>query len=292
MISDGFRILKTLLQLRSQKNDRQFSSVGYCPSCMGWNVFIYSRTLEADLQKVMTPWEASRQFKGSLLERENHLCARCFASFRMRAHARSVLKVLGLSSTRGLAEKLQSNQTFHIFETSALSNIFRFEGVRKLQNYVLSEYFDLTPVGGYVSGIRNENLECLTFQDQSFDLVINSDVLEHVADLDKALSEIRRVLKPGGHHVFTVPGDNGMEKTRVRAALVHGEIRHFTEPEMHSDPIRQTGSLAFRNFGADVLEYVSRDGLVCKKYDFFVHGRLVTSVYYATKTEGSQSDCG
>ena len=35
--------------------------------------------------------------------------------------------------------------------------------------------------------------------------MLTSETLEHVPDLDAALGEIRRVLVPGGRHIFTVP---------------------------------------------------------------------------------------
>ena len=38
----------------------------------------------------------------------------------------------------------------------------------------------------------------IPFSARSFDVVINNQVMEHVEDLDTALSEIHRVLKPGG----------------------------------------------------------------------------------------------
>ena len=47
--------------------------------------------------------------------------------------------------------------------------------------------------------------EELPFADASFDLVVSTDVLEHVIDLHATLLEMRRVLKPGGHLVVRVP---------------------------------------------------------------------------------------
>lgn len=47
--------------------------------------------------------------------------------------------------------------------------------------------------------------EDLPFEDNSFDLVYSSHVLEHIPDQNKALSEIYRVLKPGGIHFCVVP---------------------------------------------------------------------------------------
>jgi ubiquinone/menaquinone biosynthesis C-methylase UbiE len=45
----------------------------------------------------------------------------------------------------------------------------------------------------------------MTFDPASFDCILCSEVLEHIPDDEKAVSELRRVLKPGGVLVATVP---------------------------------------------------------------------------------------
>lgn len=45
----------------------------------------------------------------------------------------------------------------------------------------------------------------LPFADGSFDLVVACDVIEHVADDQRAFGELSRVLKEGGRLVFSVP---------------------------------------------------------------------------------------
>jgi SAM-dependent methyltransferase len=45
----------------------------------------------------------------------------------------------------------------------------------------------------------------LPFEDEHFDLVASFQVIEHIAEVDPYLSEIHRVLKPGGVAVFTTP---------------------------------------------------------------------------------------
>ncbi|MCS7286650.1 MAG: class I SAM-dependent methyltransferase [Anaerolineae bacterium] len=47
--------------------------------------------------------------------------------------------------------------------------------------------------------------EILPFLSGSFDLVICSWVLEHLAEPEKTFREIARVLKPGGHFIFLTP---------------------------------------------------------------------------------------
>lgn len=49
--------------------------------------------------------------------------------------------------------------------------------------------------------------QSLPFQDNAFDLVLACDVLEHLPDDAAAAREIRRVLRPGGRLVATVPAD-------------------------------------------------------------------------------------
>lgn len=45
----------------------------------------------------------------------------------------------------------------------------------------------------------------LPFEDSSFDAILSTQVFEHVADIEDAVSELRRVLKPGGVLVASVP---------------------------------------------------------------------------------------
>jgi ubiquinone/menaquinone biosynthesis C-methylase UbiE len=63
----------------------------------------------------------------------------------------------------------------------------------------------------------------LPLADNSFDLVWASEVIEHVADTARWLSEVRRVLVSGGRLLLTTPSHS-----RLRIAL--GGIERFSEP--------------------------------------------------------------
>jgi SAM-dependent methyltransferase len=76
---------------------------------------------------------------------------------------------------------------------------------RECSRYVPSQFFPDRELGSMVGNSRCENLEALTFDDDSIDLHVTQDVLEHVFDPSRVFSEIARTLKPGGAHVFTVP---------------------------------------------------------------------------------------
>ena len=60
------------------------------------------------------------------------------------------------------------------------------------------------PAAATTTAVRAD-LRLLPFPDASFDRVIASEVLEHIPDDRAALSEIARVLKPGGAVAVTVP---------------------------------------------------------------------------------------
>lgn len=57
--------------------------------------------------------------------------------------------------------------------------------------------------------VRNCDVRDLSpYSDESFDTVISNCALEHVDGIDKALGEVSRVLKKGGHLIMTVPSEN------------------------------------------------------------------------------------
>lgn len=58
------------------------------------------------------------------------------------------------------------------------------------------------------------SLEDLQLPEGSFDIVVTSFVLEHVSDLDKAVSNVARVLKPGGLYLYS-----GINRT-VKSLLI------------------------------------------------------------------------
>ncbi len=115
--------------------------------------------------------------------------------------------------------------------------------------------------GALYDGVRHEDVCRLTFADQAFDAVLSFDVLEHVEDLDAALRECHRVLRPGGALLFAAPTQFGhgavVDRVRVRA---DGSYEHLAEPEYHGNPVSEQGSLCFRYLGLNVLGALRRIG--------------------------------
>lgn len=123
--------------------------------------------------------------------------------------------------------------------------------------YLETQYWPSVASGTVHESVRCENLEDSTFADESFDLVITQDVLEHILHPDKAFADIHRTLKTGGCHLFTVPLYQ-RDKTLVRAVEEQGKLVHLHPPEYHGNPIDPNGSLVVREWGYDLPDYIFR----------------------------------
>jgi len=177
--------------------------------------------------------------------RDQYLCLRCGSIPRNRA----LVKVLN--------DHFPGWRELRIHESSPggpSSDKIR----RECKHYVASHFFPEVPRGQLKDGQRSENLEALTFPDESFDIVITQDVFEHVLRSAKAFAEIARTLKPGGAHVYTVPYYRG-KKTVVRAVPNGNEgITHLMKPDYHVNPIDTAGSLVVTEWGDELCDFVFR----------------------------------
>jgi SAM-dependent methyltransferase len=72
------------------------------------------------------------------------------------------------------------------------------------------------------------NLAAVRYPDASFDQVIVWHVLEHLPDPRETLVEIRRILKPGGRIVVSVPNFNSLQARWAGPAWFHLDLpRHI-----------------------------------------------------------------
>lgn len=127
---------------------------------------------------------------------------------------------------------------------------------RECPRYTSSDYYPNLPPGAQVGGSVNQDLQAQTFPNDAFDLVITMDVFEHLPFPEKAFHEIRRTLKPGGAHIFTVPCDFSA-RTEERAILsAANELCHHLPPVYHGNPIDNKGSLVFRDWGYDLPDFI------------------------------------
>jgi SAM-dependent methyltransferase len=121
--------------------------------------------------------------------------------------------------------------------------------------YIGSEYLPTPADRARFPGVMHQDLGALSFPADTFDVVATNEVLEHVPDLDRALSEIHRVLKPGGWHIGTHPFRFLAAEDEIRARMENGRVVHLMEPERHGNPTDPDGgSLVFQTPGWEILD--------------------------------------
>lgn len=156
-------------------------------------------------------------------------------------------------------EELRLPAAISVYELSSRGALSRYL-LTRYGKVTRSEYYDDVTPGEFKNGVQCQDVQRLTYPDESFDLVTSTEVFEHVADDLAGFREVHRVLRPAGHFVLTVPLldiPRTIERTRTEGRTVV----HILPPEYHSDRLRGRGKvLAFRNYGLDITDRLESVG--------------------------------
>ena len=204
------------------------------------------------------------------LVRESSFCSGCGASFRVRRISEVLLQRMCKRNHGFLNECLHSAE----FNNLSILQLNEIGGAGSLQetlgkahNVTTTFYNTKYRFGEVINGYSNQDMSNLTFEDESFDLVLHSEVLEHVPDFRRAHSESIRVLKSGGELIFTVPVQLHSDKTFSRFTLdsLGGLILkapfiwHGWAGGPFSILPKREDYLELHSFGADVLSQFHSD---------------------------------
>jgi SAM-dependent methyltransferase len=103
------------------------------------------------------------------------------------------------------------------------------------------------------------DITALPFEDDSFDVVLCSHVLEHVPGEQEGLAEIRRVLRPGGWAAIMLPVDRTVSETIEDPTVTTPGQREARYG--HFDHVRLYGRDVAARLGADeVIDPLTRFG--------------------------------
>jgi SAM-dependent methyltransferase len=150
-------------------------------------------------------------------------------------------------------KKLIQGRNCKVYAPEALTDFALYLRSR-FPRFIGSEYAETPSEKAAIWPIVSEDLTALTFPKSSFDVVVTSDVLEHVPDLDRSLAEIHRVLLPEGVTLSTFPF-SFLRKGIQRARLERGQLIHILSPQYHGNPMRpDEGSLVFEVPGWDIVD--------------------------------------
>lgn len=96
-----------------------------------------------------------------------------------------------------------------------------------------------------------EDPEALSFQDESFDILIAQDILSLVFSPEQALKEALRVLRPGGAFVFTLARKLELIQSVQRVRLLPGgHLEHLLDAVRFGSPENEK-LLVKWDFGSD-----------------------------------------
>ena len=186
--------------------------------------------------ELIAQWQLGREEAAYIDDQQGCICCGCGASLRVAVLASALLEARGATGTLDQFCRTPQAQAIRILDVNGAAAISAL--LSDLPAYRRADYPAV-------------DLHALPFEDGSFDLVIHSDTLEHVAQPVRALEECRRVLAPGGRLCFTVPVIVGrMSRSREGLAASH-----------HGNPATAGDDLLVRTeFGADVWTYLMRAG--------------------------------
>ncbi|MFY0687768.1 MAG: class I SAM-dependent methyltransferase [Cyclobacteriaceae bacterium] len=134
----------------------------------------------------------------------------------------------------------------------------------------------------YPAGTVDRDLTQMPDENNSYDGIICSHVLEHIPEDITAMKELYRILKPGGWAILQVPLDKSREKTYEDWSITDPKEREKRFGQW--DHVRVYGldykeRLESSGFDVEVIDLYQRLG----SKDYFKFGFMDEDIYYCTK---------
>ena len=177
--------------------------------------------------------------------REGWHCANCSASARHRLVMYALGKMLALEEQPVYLWPEKKN--VKILEPCPGGPQIVFLG-EKFDYY--APEFDPEKIKRGADPRRYSDIQQLAFADETFDVVIASEVFEHVREDHKGFAEVYRTLKPEGVFIMTVPYDHQRAETLVSVEVRGEEDVYLVPPRYHGG---SGATLEYRQYGRDLL---------------------------------------
>lgn len=229
-----------------------------------------------------------RKAHGIGLLRETLRCRACGATMRDRQLAHGLLHVIATRLNQIEPDLLSFRQSprgeLSILDSDSFSPLNRV--LRGLPGYVHSQFVPGRSNGDTLSdGSVLVNLEDIPFAGGSFDVILTSDVMEHVVDDARAHREIYRCLAPGGTYLCTIPYDPSLWGHRRLTQSTGTEAYFILDKQVHGDPHASSGIIAHRIYGRQVFEDLKASGYAVRfeQVEQPKHGIFGGDLFFANK---------
>lgn len=200
--------------------------------CCGSTEFKYNEVL---WQELIDEWRISSHEVEYINKQQGFHCVNCNSNLRSMALALAIMKIFGYKGLFKDFIEQTKIRNLNICEINEAGSLTQF--LSKLPGHTIQKYPEIDMMN-------------INFPNHHFDLVIHSDVLEHIKHPIRGLSECYRVLKQGGFCAFTIP----MIVDRLTMK------REGLPPSYHGCKDNKADFLVHTEFGCDAWKQVIKAG--------------------------------
>jgi SAM-dependent methyltransferase len=178
---------------------------------------------------------------------ESYRCPHCRGLLRYQGQARVLVERLAKHGSTSFAALCREPEfsALRIWEPGLLGPFRSY--LADLPGNIVSTYWPGVASGELRGGVQCQDLMALSFESESIDVIITSDIFEHVRKPFVGFAEVHRALRPGGLHVFSVPGYWPLRRFTRPRVDVSGDADVFLEvPDYHGE------LLVYTDFGQDL----------------------------------------
>lgn len=220
------------------------TTIERCPCCQSTHLAPNDILWEGLIKE----WGLSKTEAAYINRQQGFSCQNCGSNLRSMTLAYALTQIYHQS----FADFLQSNRK--VLELNEAGHLNQF--LKTMRHHTLAEYPEV-------------DIMDLPYADNSYDLLVHSDTMEHVPDPVTGYKESFRVLKPGGFTAFTIPLVVGrMSKKRGTQPSYHGSPgnkEYLVQTEYGADMWTQLFEAGFRECRLISLEYPSSIAIVGRK---------------------------
>ena len=190
-----------------------------CPICNG-NDFYFRKVLSQDL---INDWQISKDEVDYINYQQGFGCNTCKVNLRGLTLASSIINYFNFNKMNEFINLCEKS----VLEINEAGGLTKF--LNRLRNYRFAKYPEV-------------DMQNMPYEDNTFDVLVHSDTLEHVPYSKKALEECYRVLKVNGVLFYTIP-------------IIHGRlsIKRFGMPKSYHGEYakKMEDYIVYTEYGAD-----------------------------------------